>query len=106
MQSMHQQQRRIDLKDDLFSAMDGNADREITKEELIDFFQSMGQVPEEGLFESEDLNGDGVIAWEEFSGPKGETGKQTQGNAGAAAAGAAQGQQQQQQVGFLDGWTD
>ena len=33
------------------------------------FFQDR-EVPE-GLFKEEDQNGDGFIAWEEFSGPKG-----------------------------------
>jgi len=89
MRNLANQQRRISLRDDLFTAMDANADHQISRQELSDFFTSQGQVAQEGLFESEDKDSDGVISWDEFSGPKG---------AGKAAGSQTQAPQQQKKL--------
>ena len=90
MRNYQKDQQRIDLRDDLFSAMDQDADKFITRAELLTFFSSQGQVPQAGLFEGEDKDSDGLISWSEFSGPKGE------GNAGTTQQQQQQQQQQQE----------
>uniref|UniRef100_A0A7S1H5P0 peptidylprolyl isomerase n=1 Tax=Thalassionema nitzschioides TaxID=33649 RepID=A0A7S1H5P0_9STRA len=57
-----------------FAMIDEDKDGKITKEEMTAFFTKQGapEIPE-GLWESEDKDGDGVVTWEEFNGPKGET---------------------------------
>jgi len=71
----------IDMSDDvpaapeqpnIFNIIDKNGDRKLDEEELMAFFKEQGRdsIPD-GLFEKEDLDKDGVISWEEFSGPKG-----------------------------------
>ena len=41
---------------------------------MLAFFKKQGRDERpEGLWEKEDKNEDGVISWEEFSGPKGKT---------------------------------
>jgi len=71
----------IDMSDDvpaapeqpnIFNLIDKNGDRKLDEEELMAFFKEQGRdsIPD-GLFEKEDLDKDGVISWEEFSGPKG-----------------------------------
>ena len=54
--------------------LDVDEDAKLTKEEVLAFFKKQGrdELPE-GLWEKEDKNEDGVISWEEFSGPKGKT---------------------------------
>jgi len=56
----------------IFNIIDKNGDRKLDEEELMAFFKEQGRdsIPD-GLFEKEDLDKDGVISWEEFSGPKG-----------------------------------
>jgi len=56
----------------IFNIIDKNGDRKLDEEELLAFFTEQGRdsIPD-GLFEKEDLDKDGVISWEEFSGPKG-----------------------------------
>jgi len=71
----------LDISDDvppekempnIFNIIDKNGDRKLDEEELLAFFTEQGRdsIPD-GLFEKEDLDKDGVISWEEFSGPKG-----------------------------------
>jgi len=57
----------------IFAQIDANSDGKLDKDEVTAYFKSMGQdsVPDE-LWEAEDKNKDGVIDWDEFSGPKGE----------------------------------
>ena len=60
---------------DAFDKFDTNPkDGKLSKEEVLAFFKKQGrdELPE-GLWEKEDKNEDGVISWEEFSGPKGKT---------------------------------
>ena len=97
LRKMTTEQQRISLQDDLFTAMDGNADKFITREEMVAFFKELGQVPQDGLFEGEDKDGDGRISWDEFSGPKGEEGKGNQGGGGGGPAQQQQHQPNQQQ---------
>ena len=56
----------------IFKDLDGDEDGKLSKEEVLAFFKKQGrdELPE-GLWEKEDKNEDGVISWEEFSGPKG-----------------------------------
>ena len=58
----------------IFKDLDGDEDGKLSKEEVLAFFKKQGrdELPE-GLWEKEDKNEDGVISWEEFSGPKGKT---------------------------------
>ena len=57
----------------IFAQIDANSDGKLDRDEVTAYFKSMGQdsVPDE-LWEAEDKNKDGVIDWDEFSGPKGE----------------------------------
>jgi FKBP-type peptidyl-prolyl cis-trans isomerase len=56
----------------LFDEIDANKDGKLDKEEVAAYFKSLNQdVVPEALWETEDKNKDGVISWEEFSGPKG-----------------------------------
>jgi len=65
--------------------MDADDSRTITRIEFDNYFKVVAQgVPEPGFFESEDANSDGVISWEEFSGPKGESPDDRRVNLGAA----------------------
>ena len=55
----------------LFAKIDTNNDRRLTKDELTTYYASInGKVPA-ALWKHEDKDGDGVITWDEFSGPKG-----------------------------------
>eukprot|EP00930_Biecheleria_cincta_P044531 TRINITY_DN3063_c0_g1_i1.p1 TRINITY_DN3063_c0_g1~~TRINITY_DN3063_c0_g1_i1.p1 ORF type:complete len:180 (-),score=46.59 TRINITY_DN3063_c0_g1_i1:179-718(-) len=56
----------------LFAELDKDSDGKLTKDEVLAYFKKEGQdeIPE-GLWNDEDKDGDGVITWEEFSGPKG-----------------------------------
>merc|ERR1711934_494059 len=52
----------------------GNKDGKLTKEEIAAWFkkeQGQDELPPD-LWKSEDKNGDGVVSWDEFSGPKGD----------------------------------
>jgi FK506-binding protein 14 len=51
--------------------LDGNG--ELSKEEIEAYFEKMGAPVPDALWETEDKDGDGVISWEEFSGPKGDS---------------------------------
>lgn len=57
----------------LFAMIDTNGDGEITEEESDAFFVKRGyeETPED-MFDNEDRDGDGVISWREFTGPKGD----------------------------------
>jgi FK506-binding protein 14 len=58
----------------LFKELDVSPkDGQLTSEEILAFFKKQGkdELPP-GLWESEDKDQDGVITWEEFSGPKGQ----------------------------------
>lgn len=56
----------------IFKEIDANSDGQITKEEMQAWFTNVrnAQMPAE-LFAQEDKNGDGVVSWDEFTGPKG-----------------------------------
>jgi len=56
----------------IFTDLDADSDGKLTKDEVLAYFKNEGQeeIPE-GLWDSEDKDGDGFISWEEFSGPKG-----------------------------------
>jgi hypothetical protein len=61
----------------LFAEIDTDQSGELTKEEVSGYFereQDGRPVPDQ-LWDSEDKNKDGVISWEEFSGPKGNAPK-------------------------------
>jgi len=63
-------------QENLFEKLDTSGDKKLDKDEVLAFFKaqdpSATEIPE-GMWESEDADGDGFIAWGEFSGPKGET---------------------------------
>jgi hypothetical protein len=56
---------------DIFKEMDGDGDGKITKEEMVAWFKQDGEEIPEGLWEEEDVNKDGFVTLEEFTGPKG-----------------------------------
>ena len=58
--------------DNIFSLIDKDNSRDLSREEVSDFFDSMGQNTPGSLWRVEDKNRDGVISWKEFTGPKGE----------------------------------
>eukprot|EP00536_Pseudo-nitzschia_multiseries_P012490 jgi/Psemu1/208799/e_gw1.479.9.1 len=56
----------------LFKDIDTDMDLKLSKEEVEAFFQATkGISTPDGLWASEDKDGDGVISWDEFAGPKG-----------------------------------
>jgi len=56
----------------IFVDIDTNKDNKLTKEEVANWFQTNhGQDLPEELYEREDKDGNGLVDWEEFSGPKG-----------------------------------
>mmetsp|Transcript_3379 Transcript_3379/g.9410 ORF Transcript_3379/g.9410 Transcript_3379/m.9410 type:complete len:212 (+) Transcript_3379:167-802(+) len=57
----------------VFKEIDSDEDKKLTKEEVEAWFQAkQGIGIPDGLWESEDKDGDGVITWEEFGGYKGD----------------------------------
>ncbi len=56
----------------MFSALDLDGDRRMTWEEFETFFRYHGEQPSASLFYDDDADGDGVVVWAEFSGPKGD----------------------------------
>jgi len=58
----------------LFEKLDTNKDSKLSKEEVLAFFKEQGaeEIPPE-LWEKEDKDADGFIAWDEFGGPKGDS---------------------------------
>jgi len=58
----------------LFTELDTNEDGKLDREEVSAYFTKMGSEMPEDLWDSEDSDKDGVISWEEFTGPKGEPG--------------------------------
>jgi len=60
----------------LFAELDVDGDGKLTKKEVLAHFLKTDEDAKElppGLWESEDKDEDGVISWEEFSGPKGRS---------------------------------
>lgn len=59
--------------ENLFAKLDLDSDGKLSQDEVLAHFKENGQdaIPD-GLWDSEDKDGDGFITWEEFSGPKGE----------------------------------
>jgi hypothetical protein len=57
----------------LFEQLDTNKDSKLDKDEVLAYFKEQGQddLPP-GLWEKEDKDADGFIAWDEFGGPKGD----------------------------------
>lgn len=55
----------------VFAEIDKNQDNQITQEEMQAWFSEQGAEIPEGLWETEDKDGDGVVTFEEFGGPKG-----------------------------------
>jgi Ca2+-binding EF-hand superfamily protein len=76
---------------DLFSAMDVDGSGGVDERELTSYFRSKGHEPPSDLFSSEDLDLDGVISYDEFTGPKGPAPPQVvrKGQSAAAAATSA-----------------
>jgi len=69
----------VDISDDappqpnFFAQIDTDGSGDLTKEEVEAYFKDVvGRDIPEGLWEGEDKDGDGIISWEEFSGPKGD----------------------------------
>ena len=57
----------------IFKEIDTDEDGKLTKEEVEAFFQEKKKTSTpDGLWESEDKDGDGYISWEEFGGSKGD----------------------------------
>lgn len=56
----------------MFKQIDSNGDGKLDEEEINAYFKGIGRETPDGLWESEDLDKDGSISWEEFSGPKGD----------------------------------
>lgn len=55
----------------IFAEMDTNNDNKVTPAEMEAWFKKDGEEVPPGLWETEDKDGDGVISFEEFGGPKG-----------------------------------
>ena len=52
--------------------MDFDRDGKITRRELESYIEEQsGEMPDAALFLSEDVDGNGYVSWDEFSGPKG-----------------------------------
>ncbi len=62
-----------------FAMIDKNEDGFLNEEELVEYFKLIGfedgSIPEE-FWESNDENGDKMVSWDEFKGPKGEEEKE------------------------------
>lgn len=58
----------------VFAQIDKNGDKRISKQEALDFFKKSGLDEVPAHVWKEDVNGDGYISWDEFTGPKGEEG--------------------------------
>ncbi|MDA7838855.1 FKBP-type peptidyl-prolyl cis-trans isomerase [bacterium] len=71
---MKQVMKKYDL-DDIFSMIDKDNSRTLSRKEVNDFFDSKGQATPGTLWRVEDKNRDGVISWKEFTGPKGKNKK-------------------------------
>jgi len=56
----------------IFKEIDADSDGKLTKEEMQAWFTNVrnAEMPAQ-LFSQEDKDGDGVVSWDEFSGPKG-----------------------------------
>lgn len=59
--------------DNIFDRIDADNSRTLDRAEVDEFFDSRGSKTPADLWKVEDKNGDGVIDWDEFTGPKGET---------------------------------
>jgi len=57
----------------IFDQIDLDSDGSLSKSEIDAYFVQMGSTTPDGLWEKEDTDGDGIISWEEFSGPKGDS---------------------------------
>ena len=68
--SMKRRFNQYDPNVNLFAIMDVDDSQTITSLEFRKFFQLENKQPPDGFWESEDKNGDGVISFDEFGGPK------------------------------------
>lgn len=55
-----------------FANMDTNKDGKVSMEEASAYFKTIGHIVPEETFAEQDLDGDGFISWDEFTGPKGD----------------------------------
>jgi FK506-binding protein 14 len=55
-----------------FKLIDTDEDGTLNVDEIALYFKSKGMEVPEGLWPSEDKDGDGIISWDEFTGPKGD----------------------------------
>lgn len=62
----------VDAPANIFAEMDTNNDNKVTYEEMEAWFKKDNEEVPPGLWDTEDKDGDGVVTWEEFGGPKGE----------------------------------
>merc|ERR1711871_11370 len=67
----------LDIQDgpptpNIFADLDKDGSKDLSLEEIQAFFKEQGREMPPDLMEHEDKNGDGVISWTEFSGPKGD----------------------------------
>jgi hypothetical protein len=60
--------------DNIFDRIDTDNSKTLDHDEVEKFFDSRGSKTPADLWKVEDKNGDGVIEWEEFTGPKGPSG--------------------------------
>jgi len=60
--------------DNIFDRIDKDKSGGLDREEVEEFFVSRGSKTPEQLWKVEDKNNDGIISWDEFTGPKGVVG--------------------------------
>jgi len=55
----------------MFDLLDTSGDGKLSKEEILTYYRATLEMPDD-FWKNEDKNKDGVISWDEFSGPKGK----------------------------------